>query len=200
MAFKYAIALTGSIATGKSTVAKFFSLFGFTIIDADSVSHVVLDEQHKEIEKMFGQGLSQNGKVDRKALGAIVFADKRKRKKLEALLHPLIFNEIKQRSIKEDKFYKPYFVDIPLFFENERYPIGKSLVVYSPKEEQLKRLMLRDGYNEKEAISRIKTQLDVEDKRKRATYVIDNSGDLNQLKHECERVKDMILGDFNDSH
>jgi len=196
MAFKYAIALTGSIATGKSTVAKFFLLFGFTVIDADSVSHRVLDEQHKEIEKMFGQGLSQNGKVDRKALGAIVFADKRKRRKLEALLHPLIFDEIKKSAIEEDKFQKPYFVDIPLFFENERYPIEKSLVVYTPKEEQLKRLMQRDGYNEKEAISRIETQLDIEDKRKFATYVIDNSGDLNQLKQECERVKEKILGDF----
>ena len=196
MAFKYAIALTGSIATGKSTVAKLFSLFGFTIIDADSVSHIVLDEQHKEIEKMFGQGLSQNGKVDRKALGAIVFADKRKRKKLEALLHPLIFNEIKRHAIEEDKFRKPYFVDIPLFFENERYPIEKSLVVYIPQNEQLKRLMLRDGYNEKEAMTRIETQINVEAKRKRATYVIENSGDLNQLKHECERVKEIILGDF----
>ena len=196
MAFNYAIALTGSIATGKSTVAKFFSLFGFTIIDADSVSHVVLDKQHKEIEKMFGQGLSKNGKVDRKALGAIVFADKRKRKKLEALLHPLIFNEIKRRAIEEDEFYKPYFVDIPLFFENERYPIAKSLVVYTPKKDQIKRLMQRDGYNEKEATSRVEIQLDVEEKRKRATYVIDNSSDLNQLKHECERVKDIILGDF----
>jgi len=196
MAFKYAIALTGSIATGKSTVAKFFSLFGFTIIDADSVSHVVLDEQHKEIEAMFGQGLSYDGKVDRKALGAIVFANKRKRKKLEALLHPLIFDEIKKRAIEEDTFEKPYFVDIPLFFENDRYPIAKSLVVYIPKEEQLKRLMQRDGYNEKEAMIRIKTQIDVEEKRKRATYVIDNSGDLNQLKYACQRVKEQILGDF----
>ena len=196
MAFNYAVALTGSIATGKSTVAKFFSLFGFTIIDADSISHVVLDEQYEEIEKMFGRGLSQNGKVDRKALGIIVFADKRKRKKLEALLHPLIFDEIKKCAIEEDTFEKPYFVDIPLFFESDRYPIEKSLVVYASKEEQLKRLMERDGYNEKEALLRVKTQLDIEEKRKRATYVIDNSGDLNQLKHECKRVKEQILGDF----
>lgn len=196
MAFEYAVVLTGSIATGKSTVAKFFSLFGFTIIDADSIAHRILDAQHQAIEEMFGKGLSVEGKVDRKALGSIVFTDKRKRKQLEALLHPLIFNEIKREAQEEDTLKKPYLVDIPLFFENERYPIKKSLVVYTSKEEQLKRLMQRDGYNEKEALARIATQIDVEEKRKRATYVIDNSGDLKHLKEECKRVKNEILGDF----
>jgi len=200
MAFKYAIALTGSIATGKSTVAKLFSLFGYTIIDADSVSHQILDLEHKEIGKMFGEALILKGKINRKALGAIVFADKRKRKKLEALLHPLIFQEIKRRATEEDKFEKPYFVDIPLFFENERYPIEKSLVVYTTKETQLKRLMQRDGYNEKEALARIESQIDVEEKRKRATYVIDNSGNLQMLKNECTRVKALIEKDFDDSY
>jgi dephospho-CoA kinase len=196
MAFEYAVVLTGSIATGKSTTAKLFSLMGFTVIDADSIAHMILDEQHEAIEKMFGEGLSIEGKVDRKALGAIVFRDNKKLKKLEALLHPLIFNEIKKRSEERDRLKKPYLVDIPLFFENERYPIAKSLVVYADKETQLKRLMQRDGYNEKEALTRIATQIDVEEKRKRADYVIDNSGDLKHLKAECERVKNQIIGDF----
>lgn len=196
MAFEYAIVLTGSIATGKSTVAKIFSLYGFTIIDADCIAHRILDEQHQSIEKLFGGGLSVDGRVDRKILGSIVFADKSKRKKLEALLHPLIFNEIKRRSEEEDKLKRPYLVDIPLFFENERYPIERSLVVYADKDEQLKRLMQRDGYNTKEATDRMATQINVEEKRKRATYVIDNSGDLKHLKDECERVKNEIEEDF----
>lgn len=197
MAFKYAVALTGSIATGKSTVSQFFSLFGFTVIDADTIAHTLLDTHHESIEKMFGSELiSPEKKVDRKALGKVVFSDAQKRRKLESFLHPLIYNEIEKRATEEDKYKKPYLVDIPLFFESERYPIEKSLVVYADKETQLKRLMHRDGYNEKDAQLRIDSQIDVEEKRKRATYVIYNTGNLKQLKDESEKVKEEILGDF----
>ena len=197
MAFKYAIALTGSIATGKSsTVAKLTSL-GFHIIDADKIAHKILDEQHEAIAELFGGGFVKERKVDRKALGSIVFADSDKRKKLEALLHPLIYDEIEKLSEEQDKLGKPYFVDIPLFFEGERYPIEKSLVVYTTKEQQLERLMHRNGYTEEEALERINTQIPVEEKRKWATYVIDNSGTLTQLEKECERVKEEILNDSN---
>ncbi len=197
VSFKYAIALTGSIATGKSTVAKFFTLFGFTVIDADRISHKILQMQQETIGQLFGKNLIVEGKVDRKALGRIIFSDKQKRKELEALLHPLIFDEIKRLSTEEEKLKQPYFVDIPLFFENGRYPIEKSLVVYTPKYIQLKRLVLRDGYNEEEALRRIETQIDVEEKRKRATYIIDNTDDLIALKHECMRVKEKIEKDFS---
>lgn len=196
MSFKYALALTGSISTGKSTVSKIFSSFGFTVIDADTIAHQVLDNQHKQIAKMFGEEIVNNHLVDRKALGAIVFADKEKRKQLEALLHPLIFDKIKQLSEEEDVLKKPYLIDIPLFFEYERYPIKRTLVVYANKETQLKRLMQRDGFNKKEALSRMETQYDIEEKRKRATYVIENNGNLDTLQDECKKVKEAIVGDF----
>ena len=196
MVFEYAIALTGSIATGKSTVSGYFTSFGFTVIDADTIAHKILDEQYEVIVQMFGKGISKNAKVDRKALGSIVFSDVRERKKLESLLHPFIFDEIENQATKEDRLKKPYFIDIPLFFETKRYPIHKSLVVYTPKLEQLKRLMQRDGYTKKEAASRIEMQMDIEEKRMQATYVIDNSMDILQLKDECKRVKEKILGDF----
>jgi len=195
MAFRYAIVLTGSISTGKSTVSKLFASLGFHIIDADQIAHQVLDEQNQAIAEMFGKALIHQGKVDRKALGAIVFVDSDKRKKLEALLHPLIYNEIERLSAQQDKLGKPYFIDIPLFFEGGRYPIEKSLVVYTTKEQQLERLIHREGYTEEEALSRIDTQIPVEEKCKRASYVIDNSGTLTQLEKECERVKEEILND-----
>jgi dephospho-CoA kinase len=195
MAFRYAIVLTGSIATGKSTVSKLLTSLGFQIIDADKIAHEILDEQHQSIAEMFGEKFVSEGKVDRKALGAIVFTDNDKRKKLEALLHPLIYDEIERLSEQEDKLGKPYFIDIPLFFEGGRYPIEKSLVVYTPKEQQLERLMQREGYTEEEALNRIQTQIPVEEKRKLASYVIDNSATLTQLEKECERVKEEILND-----
>jgi dephospho-CoA kinase len=146
---------------------------------------------------MFGKSFVNEGKVDRKSLGTVVFSDEEKRKQLEALLHPLIYDEIKRLSDKEDKLGKPYFVDIPLFFENKRYPIERSLVVYATKEQQLERLIDREGYSEAEALKRINTQIPVEEKRKLATYVIDNSGTLTQLEKECERVKEERLNDSN---
>ncbi|HHD78111.1 MAG TPA: dephospho-CoA kinase, partial [Epsilonproteobacteria bacterium] len=178
-------------------VAKFFTLFGFTVIDADRISHKILQMQQETIGQLFGKNLIVEGKVDRKALGRIIFSDKQKRTELEALLHPLIFDEIKRLSTEEEKLQQPYFVDIPIFFANGRYPIEKSLVVYTPKYIQLKRLVLRDGYNEEEALRRIETQIDVEEKRKRATYIIDNTDDLIALKHECMRVKEKIEKDFS---
>ena len=195
MAFKYAIALTGSIATGKSSTVKLLEASGFHIIDADKIAHKILDEQYQAIAEKFGDTLVHEGKVDRKALGAIVFSDNRKRKELEALLHPLIYDEIERLSIEQDALGKPYFIDIPLFFENKRYPIEKSLVVYTTKEQQLERLMQREGYTKEEALNRIQAQIPVEEKRKLATYVIDNSGTLTQLEKECERVKEEILND-----
>lgn len=195
MAFKYAIVLTGSIATGKSSTVKLLEASGFHIIDADKIAHKILDEQHQVIAEKFGETLVYKGKVDRKALGTIVFSDNMKRKELEALLHPLIYDEIEHLSIEQDRLRKPYFIDIPLFFENKRYPIKKSLVVYTTKEQQLERLMEREGYTEEEALNRIQAQIPVEEKRKLATYVIDNSGTLTQLKKECERVKEEILND-----
>lgn len=196
MAFEYAVVLTGSIATGKSTVSKLFASLGFHVIDADQIAHQILEEESEKIAEMFGEGLIVGGKVDRKALGAIIFSDTVKRKALESLLHPLIYTEIERRSVKEDQSAKPYLVDIPLFFEGGRYPIARSLVVYATPEQQLERLMIREGYSRQEALDRIVTQMPVEEKRKRATYVIDNSGTLTHLKEECIRIHKEIIKDF----
>ncbi len=196
MLFRYAIALTGSISTGKSTAVELLKQTGFHVIDADSVAHQVLDEQHQAIAKIFGEKYVENGKVDRRSLGSIIFADQEKRKVLEELLHPLIYARIAEESTLLDKRAEPYIVDIPLFFEGGRYAIESVIVVYAKKEQQLKRLMQREGYSEEEALSRINAQIDIEEKRKNATYVIDNSGDLKQLQYETERIREEILGDF----
>jgi len=196
MLFKYAVALTGSISTGKSTVVELLKQTGFHVIDADSVAHQVLDEQYQAIAKEFGEVFVKDGKVDRKSLGSMIFADKEKRKTLEELLHPLIYVRIVEKAMLLDKRAEPYIVDIPLFFEGGRYAIENVIVVYAKKEQQLKRLIQREGYSEKEALARINAQIDMEEKRKNATYVIDNSGDLKQLQHETERIREEILGDF----
>ncbi|PZP14519.1 MAG: dephospho-CoA kinase [Aliarcobacter butzleri] len=191
--FKNAIALTGGISTGKSTVCNLLKLHGFLAIDADKIAHKLLDENSSKIEEMFGKEYVENGKVLRKELGKIIFSNEENKLKLEALLHPLIKEEI----IKESKIYeeqnKPYFVDIPLFFEKMHYPISKSLVIYTPKELQIQRLMKRDNIEEKEAKLKISNQMDIEEKRKLANIVIDNSKDLKHLQNEVERVIGEII-------
>jgi len=196
MAFKYAIVLTGSIATGKSSTADILKKMGFEIIDADSIAHEILNEQQQQVAEIFGKDIVQKGMVNRKALGAIVFSDEQKRKNLEQLLHPLIYKRIEALSEKLDNKRVPYIIDIPLFFETNRYPIKKSLVVYTPLKIQLKRLMQRDNTKKVDAQKRIDTQISIEEKVKRASYVIDNSGTLAELERECLRVKEEILGDF----
>ena len=194
--FDYAIALTGGIATGKSSVAKLFREDGFEVIDADIIAHEVLDKEVSCVAKMFGSKMIKGGRVDREALGKVVFSDATQRKRLEALLHPLIYKQIKQEAAKLERKKRPYIVDIPLFFETNRYAISKVLVVYAPVSLQLKRIVLRDGSSATEAQKRIEAQIDIEAKVKKASYVIENRGTLETLKEEYLRVKREILGDF----
>ena len=196
MCFKYAIALTGSIATGKSSVATIFRSFGFDIIDVDKIAHSLLDENYLNISKLFGKEYIEDKKVNRKLLGKIIFSNREAKDKLEKLLHPLIYQEIKSLSIEKDKFKKPYIIDIPLFFETNRYPIKRTIVVYTPKDKQLHRLMIRDNSSKEEAQQRIDNQIDIEEKKLKATYLIDNSQDLKFLQEECDKVKENILLNF----
>ena len=193
MSFKYAIVLTGGIATGKSTVAKFFLEDDFVLIDADKIAHEMLDKHQDKIVELFGVDYVKDGAVDRKALGALIFSNKEEKLRLEKLLHPLIFREIERQSREQDKFKKIYLVDIPLFFETKRYPIEKTIVVYTPKDKQLERLMKRDGSTHEEAKKRIESQIDIEEKKQLGTYIINNSHDLKHLQQEYDRVKKDIL-------
>ena len=197
MPFKYAVVLTGGIATGKSTVVKFFTKEGFSIIDADNIAHAMLELHKESIAELFGAEYIVNNRVDRKSLGTLIFSNPKEKLRLESLLHPLIFSEIERRAIEEDKFEKPYIIDIPLFFESKgRYPIHQSIVVYTPLDKQLERLMNRDGSTTEEAQQRIGSQLSIEEKRQLSTYLIDNSKNFKYLQEECVRVKNIILTNF----
>jgi len=196
MAFAYAVALTGGIATGKSSVAKMFQEDGYTVIDADRIAHETLERHKERIAEMFGEEMIRDGRVDRKALGAVVFADPLERKRLEKFLHPLIYEEIEAQAMQEDAKRRPYIVDIPLFFEGGRYPIKRSLVVYAPQRLQIERAMARDGLSMEAVLERIAAQIDIEEKRYMADFVIDNSADQTQLRVEYETIKQAIEKEF----
>ena len=193
--FPNAVVLTGGISTGKSTVARMFAEDGYAIIDADSVAHEVLQREKELIVEHFGEGILHQGEIDRKKLGTLVFADPNKRKILEGMLHPLIRQEIFAQAERLEKTEQPYIVDIPLFFESGSYPIEKVIVVYAPKEIQLKRLMQRDGYNMQEALQRLDAQISIEEKKLLATYLIDNSQDLDHLARQYRDVRKQLSGE-----
>ena len=192
MAYKYAIALTGSIATGKSTVASLLSLNGMRVIDADTISHEILDNSVEWVRETFGEEYIRLSKVDRAKLGEFIFSNVEAKKTLEDFLHPKIRDEIVKRSEKQDRLKFPYLIDIPLFFENSNYNIKDSVVVYTPSNIQLERFMKRNGYTREESLKRIATQFPIEDKKEKATWVIDNSKDLKHLQNECEKFVDII--------
>ncbi|MFT7003408.1 MAG: dephospho-CoA kinase [Sulfurimonas sp.] len=196
MAFKYAIALTGGIATGKSTVASLLALNGMRVIDADSISHEILDASKSWVKETFGDEYVLGSKVDRAKLGNLVFSDEIQKKILEDFLHPKIKAEIQIRSIKQDSFKFPYLIDIPLFFETGAYEIKESVVVYTPGGVQLERFMKRNGYKEEESLKRIASQMPIDEKKKRATWVIDNSKNLKHLQQECEEFVDKIKAKY----
>jgi dephospho-CoA kinase len=192
MAFQYAIVLTGGIATGKSTVASLLALNGMRVIDADSISHEILDVSSAWVKDQFGVEYVNGSKVDRAKLGSLVFSNFEAKKKLENYLHPKIRAEIELRSIKQDQFKFPYLIDIPLFFENGAYDIKESVVVYTPSDIQLERFMKRNGYSKEESLNRINSQMSIDEKRDKATWIIDNSKNLKYLQQEVEDFVEKI--------
>ncbi|WP_149716934.1 dephospho-CoA kinase [Campylobacter concisus] len=195
--FPNAYVITGSIASGKSTAINLLKERGFSVIDADMIAHEQLEICKCEIVEVFGeQILDETGKIDRQKLGTIVFNDPKKLKILEQILHPKIKGEILSRAAKLECLGQVYFVDIPLFFEKQdRYTEFKNVaVIYAPKELLISRLISRNGLNLEAAKARVELQMDIEQKRKRANFIIDNSGDKENLEQELEKFLRQIYG------
>mgnify|MGYP000852978752 CR=1 FL=1 len=193
--FPNAYVITGSIASGKSTVVNLLKEQGFSVIDADLIAHEQLEICKCEIVEVFGeQILDEAGKIDRKKLGAIVFNEPKKLKNLEQILHPKIKAEILSQALQFERLEQVYFVDIPLFFEKkQRYDEFKNVaVIYAPKELLLSRLMSRNGLNLEEAKARVELQMDIEQKKKMANFIINNSGDRENLQLELEKFLKQI--------
>ncbi len=179
------IVLTGSIATGKSSTCRILEESGFVVVDADKIAKQLINA--KVIEKLFGSKYIKDNEIDRKALGDLIFNDSAKREALNNYIHPLIREEIyKQASTMDAKNIK-YIVDIPLYFESGHYDAKMVVLVYCDREQQIKRLMERDGLSKKDALIRLESQMDIEEKKKKADYVIDNSSDENHLASEVKK-------------
>jgi dephospho-CoA kinase len=192
------VGLTGSIATGKSLVSRYLQESGAHDIDYDQLARDVVEPDlpaWQDIVGYFGEDILQpSRKLDRAKLGKIVFQDEAKRRKLESFIHPRVYEEADRQ---EEVFVKAdpnamVIHEIPLLFEVGRDRVmDKTVVVYASQENQLKRLMARDGMSEEDARSRIRSQMSVEEKKRRADYVIDNNGTMEETKRQ---VQDLYRG------
>lgn len=196
MNMSYILGLTGSIATGKSTVAKLFLSAGIPVVDADLGARAVVlpgAPGLADIIEHFGEAyLLSDGTLDRKRLGALIFSDREKRKELDVLLKERINDWIqaeKERYISEG--HKLIVLDIPLLYEGGyEDSCDAVMVVYVPEELQVQRLMSRNLLDADEAARRMQSQLSIEKKKELADFVIDNSGTIEETK---KQVNDWLL-------
>ncbi|MGG4394454.1 dephospho-CoA kinase [Paenibacillus thiaminolyticus] len=188
------IGLTGGIASGKSTVSRLLVERGALLVDADRIAREIVlpgSPALDQIADRFGADmLLPDGSLDRKRLGNVVFSDAAKRKALEEITHPAIRQEMmtQMRRLEEEHPQSLVVVDVPLLYESgltDRFE--EIVVVYVPQAIQLERLMRRDGLTEAEATERLLSQWDIEMKRERADYVIDNSKGMEETRQQVEQ-------------
>lgn len=193
------VALTGGIASGKSTVADMFSSWGATIVDADTLAREVVapgTDGLGEVVSVFGASiLQQDGSLDRKKLGKLVFSDPNNRQKLERILHP----RIRQRwlSLRQQilTLSPPLLVyAVPLYFETgASFPeVDRIITVTAPESWRVQRVMNRDHLTEQEARQRISSQLPDTVKAEKSDFVIENDGSLDDLSHRAKKVYDAL--------
>lgn len=189
------IGLTGSIATGKSTVASMFIDIGIPVIDADRIAREVVEpgeEAYKKVVETFGEEiLLEDRSLNRPKLGRIVFSDEEKRNQLNSIVHPAIRKRMLE---KRDAYLKNgedcVVLDIPLLFESKlEHFVDKIIVVYVDEDVQLKRLLERNQLTKEEALQRIRSQMPVKDKIELADAVIDNNG---TIEHSFKQLKEIL--------
>ncbi|GAB4075008.1 dephospho-CoA kinase [Barrientosiimonas marina] len=186
------IGLTGSIASGKSTVSLMFDDFNIPVIDADKLSREVVrpgETAYEQIVNTFGESVLRDDEtLDRKKLGAIVFNDDDKRNQLNNIVHPAVRKKmLEQRDAYVNSGAGSIVLDVPLLFESKlTHFVDKTIVVYVDEHVQLNRLMTRDGYSDTEARQRIDAQMPVSEKAEMADAVIDNNGSKHHAYEQLE--------------
>ena len=191
----YRIGLTGSIATGKSTVTNMLKELGAFVIDCDKTARDVVAPGTRglaKIEAAFGKdAVAADCSMDRVYIGDLVFRDPGMKKRLENILFPLIFEALDEEFLRlEREGATPVvFLDMPLLYEvkYDSY-VDEVWLVYVPFEVQLSRLMKRNGYTKEEALLRIHSQISVDKKKSLAQQVIDNSGTLEDTKEQVRSL------------
>jgi dephospho-CoA kinase len=193
------IGLTGGVGSGKSTVAGILGDLGAAIVDADEASHAVYapgTAGFDAVVREFGPDYVRDGLIDRARLGRLVFDDEDARRRLNAIVHPLVRDWMAQRTLEAvERGAEVVVQDVPLLYENGLEDLFSSVVlVYTPEEVQLERLVEGRGISEERARAMIAAQMPIDEKRRRAHHVIDNSGTKEETRRQVEEIWAQITG------
>jgi len=191
--------LTGGIATGKSTVSSILREAGAIIIDADTIARDAVQKNlpaWHEIVRIFGKEvLLPDGEIDRAYLGNIIFSDPAKKEILNKIVHPNVINKVAELIGKIGKETPDSIVilDVPLLVEaGMDKGLEDVILVYTPEDIQIKRLVERDKISDKDALLKVRSQIPIEKKRDFATIIIDNSGPIEAIKERALEVFDIL--------
>jgi dephospho-CoA kinase len=187
------IGLTGGAGSGKTTVAEMFRELGATVVDADEASHEVYAPESPGFDAVvseFGPDYVRDGRIDRERLGELVFHDEDARRRLNAIVHPLVRLWMSARTVEAERDGAEVVIhDVPLLFESGLQDIYSDVVlVYVPESLQRRRLVEGRGLSEDRARAIIASQLPIDEKRGRAQHVIDNSGRREATRRQVEKV------------
>ena len=199
------IGLTGGIGTGKSTVSQILQEKKFPVIDLDTISHEVI-KIPKVIEKIvenFGKEVLENSgnfenknnaiRISREKLGKIIFENKEKRLLLNSIMHPEILHTMREQISKYKKNNKIIFVEIQLLFEVQwEKEFDYILLISAKKSTQIRRILERDKRSEIDALNIINSQLSLDEKKKRSDFVIENDGNIEELKEKIDKFLEYL--------
>jgi len=192
------VGLTGGIASGKSSVSGILRELGAVVIDADELAREVVAKGTPGLERVVGafgpDVLTADGEMDRAKVGAIVFADEEQRRVLEAIVHPLVFERIVALEAAASEADLVVH-DIPLLAESGRAATFDAVIVVdAPADLQVERMVRDRGWTREQAEARIAAQASHEDRRAIATYVVDNTGTLDDLRQRVAEVVSELRG------
>ena len=188
------IGLTGGIASGKSTVSELLTAHGFKIVDADIASRKAVEKGSEGLEQVrstFGEeAIDEDGNMNRKYVGDIIFNYPEKRLELNEIVHPIVRTIMEQ---EKEAFLKDGYnviMDIPLLYENElQDTVDEVWLVYTSESIQIDRLMQRNDISMEDAKARVYSQISIDKKRRMADHVIDNRDSKLDLKQNLEQDK-----------
>lgn len=194
----FVVGLTGNYGMGKSTVTGIFRELGAVTLGTDDIVDSLIEERTviEKIRAALGNGIFSNeGKLDKKKVADLIFKDKKLRTALEDILHPLVFKKILEflTSNKKDLKDRLIIVEIPLLFEKEyTEKFNKTITVYTDEELALKRLAT-SGISIEEALLRLKAQMPIGEKKRRADFTINNNGSLEDTRAQTEEIYKRLL-------
>lgn len=193
------IGLTGGVGSGKTTVAEILRELGATVVDADEAAHAVYapgTPGFHAVVREFGEEYVRDGAIDRARLGALVFNDPDALRRLNAIVHPLVRDWMAARTVEAvERGDEIVIQDVPLLYENDLAQLFSSVVlVYAPAEIQLERLVEGRGVPPDRARAMIAAQMPIDEKRRRAHHVVDNSGTVEETRRQVEEIWAQMTG------